>query len=94
MHALENDGFLYIEGVDVDFGKLYEACQWFFALDESEKMKVARQPYNPKSKNFYRGYFPVIEGMCFCIRMCMLSGVHRCVHVYSTVYMYVYMYDT
>ena len=60
--GLENAGFLYIEGVDVDFSKLFEACQWFFALDIEEKMKIARRPYNPNSTNFYRGYFPVIEG--------------------------------
>ena len=67
--GLENEGFLYIEGVDVDFAKLYEACQWFFGLDLEKKMKLARQPYNPQAKNLYRGYFPVIEGFKDILRI-------------------------
>lgn len=62
VHALENIGFLYIDGIDgIDFDKLLEACKWFFSLPMDVKQTLMRQHWNSENKNVYRGYFPVKE---------------------------------
>jgi len=61
--ALENVGFLYIDGIHgIDFDKLMEGCKWFFGKPMEEKRTLLRKHWNEENPNVYRGYFPVVEG--------------------------------
>ena len=66
VHALENEGFLYIDVTDVDFKKLFDTCKWFFALSDQDKLGISRRPYNPTAEKYYRGFWPVVKGMIIC----------------------------
>lgn len=62
VYALENIGFLFIDNVKgLDYNKLFECCKWFFGKSDEYKHTVMRNFWNPKNKNVYRGYFPVVQ---------------------------------
>ena len=61
--ALENTGFLIIEGVKgLDFEKLLDACKWFFDQPIEKKHAIMRNYWRKANPNVYRGYFPIVEG--------------------------------
>jgi len=63
VNALENSGFLYIDGIQgIDVDKLLQSCKWFFGLPQETKNKLMRKFWAPENLNVYRGYFPVVEG--------------------------------
>lgn len=75
--ACEDVGFLYITNHNVSEAqmievngnseimltkaKVLEYTHKFFNMSESEKMKNAKNKWNPSNKSTYRGYFPVQE---------------------------------
>ena len=60
VYALENTGFLIIDGVrGLDFEKLLEACKWFFI---DKKHAIMRNYWKKENSNVYRGYFPLVKG--------------------------------
>lgn len=60
--ALQGAGFMglvNIPGFNVD--KLRQCCQWFFSQSWEVKSSLMKKSFNSKSRNVYRGYFPVLE---------------------------------
>ena len=62
VRALETSGFLYLDNVPgLDHEKLFQTCKWFFSQPWEFKKKLLRNHWNPENKNYFRGYFPVVE---------------------------------
>ncbi|MDA0702939.1 MAG: isopenicillin N synthase family oxygenase [Proteobacteria bacterium] len=63
--ACRDSGFLVLAKLPAPF-RLEDATRdrltAVFSLPETEKRRMARRKYNPASPNFYRGFFPLIEG--------------------------------
>ena len=58
-------GFCQISGIeDYDHNELFKWVKWFYhEVTEEERVdQLATTAFNPKNRNFYRGYFPLKEG--------------------------------
>ena len=44
-------------------GELFRYTQWFFTLPTDVRMSLARNAWNSKNGNRYRGYYPIVPGV-------------------------------
>ena len=65
LESFSTVGFCQITGIEgYSVEELFEWAKWFF-LEVPEEVKLeqlATSAFNPRNKNVYRGYFPLVDG--------------------------------